>query len=121
MKYFVSRLAVALAILATVATMAVSKTRRDTITLTENVTVNGTLLKKGTYDVSFNDETNELAIIKNGKVVAKTGAKSEQRSNKASQTEVKTFSSNGGIELIGVAFSGTDRNIMVDRNDAARN
>jgi PHD/YefM family antitoxin component YafN of YafNO toxin-antitoxin module len=121
MKYFVNRLVVTLAILAMTATMAFSKTKRDTVTLTENVTVNGTLLKKGTYDVSFNDETNELAIIKNGKVVAKTSAKSEQRSNKASQTELKTLSSNGGIELIGVAFRGADRNIMVERSDAAKN
>jgi len=122
MKYFVSRIAVTLAVLAMVTTVTFGKTRRDTVTLTESVTINGTLLKSGTYDVSFNDQTNELAIIRNGKVVAKAAAKSEQRDKKASQTEVKTVTTSGGIVLIGVAFSGTDKNIMVERGgEAARN
>lgn len=122
MKYFVNRIAVTLAILAVASTMVFAKTKRDTVTFTENLKINGTLVKSGTYDLSFNDETNELAVIKNGKVVAKTTARSEQRSDKASRTEVKTVTSDGGIELIGVAFSGTDKNLLVERgSDAAKN
>lgn len=122
MKFLVNRIVLTLVIGAMAVTMAFGKTRRDTVTFTENVKLNSTLLKSGTYDVAFNEETNELAIIKNGKVVAKTAAKAEPRTGKASQTEVKTVTTNSGVELIGVAFGGTDKNIMVDRSgDTAKN
>ena len=122
MKSFLNRIVCTLTICAVASVFALGKTRRDTITLTQEVKINNTLLKSGTYEVTFNDETNELAILKNGKVVAKTTAKLEQRNTKATRTELKTVATNSGIELLGVAFSGSDKNILVDRgSDAARN
>ena len=121
MKSLVNRLLLTLVVGAMVSTLAFAKTRRESVTLTEDVTINGTLVKSGTYDVAFNDETNELSILKNGKVVAKTGGRIEQRSGKASRTEVKTIAISGGVEFVGVTFSGSDKNIMVQRADAAKN
>jgi hypothetical protein len=122
MKSLGNRILLTLVIGAMVSSLAFAKTKKDTITFTESVRVNGTLLKSGTYDMRFNEETSELAILKNGKVVAKTTGRVEQRSHKADRTEIKTSTSNGGVELIGVAFSGSDKNILVERgSDAARN
>src|SRR5262245_20182115 len=122
MKSSLNRIVLTLTICAVASVLAQGKTKRDTVTFPQDVKVNDTLLKSGSYDVSFNDETSELAIIKNGKVVAKTTAKIEQRSAKATRTELKTITTNNGIELLGVAFSGSDKNILVDRrSDAAKN
>ncbi len=118
----IRRITIALAICAVAASIAFAKTRKDSVTFTQDVSVNGTLVKSGSYEVSFNDETNELAIMKRGKVIAKTTAKTSQRENKASSTEVKTVTTNNGVELVGIAFSGTDKNVLVDRGgEAARN
>jgi hypothetical protein len=117
----IRRITIALGICALAASVTLGKTRKDSVTFTQDLNVNGTLVKSGSYEVSFNDETNELAIIKRGKVVAKTTAKASQRDGKANATEVKTITTSAGVELIGVAFGGSDKNILVDRGgEAAR-
>jgi hypothetical protein len=40
---------------------------KQKVTFENDIKVNGTLVKKGTYDVKFDDETGQLAIEKNGK------------------------------------------------------
>jgi hypothetical protein len=55
-----------------------AKTTKKEVIFTEAVTVDGTLVKKGTYKVTFNDETGELVIKKGSKVVAKAQARLEK-------------------------------------------
>jgi len=62
------------------------KTKKEHVTLVSDVMVNGTLVKAGEYDVRFNEETGELAILKDGKVKAKTSARLEVRNEKAKNT-----------------------------------
>ena len=89
------------------------KVEKKMITLTEDVTVNGTVVKPGDYEVRFDESTNELSIIKNGKVVAKTPAHFEARSEKAKSTALRTIDKGGNPELIGVTFGGSDRDVIV--------
>ena len=89
------------------------KVEKKTITFPENVMVNGTLVKAGDYEVKFDDSTNELSIVKNGKVVVKTAAHMEARSEKAKSTALRTVEKGGSTELLGVTFGGSDKDVMV--------
>jgi len=89
------------------------KVEKKTITFTDDVMVNGTLVKAGDYEVKFDESSNELSIVKNGKVLAKTPAHVETRSDKAKNTALRTVDKGGNAELIGVTFRGSDRDVMV--------
>jgi len=58
---------------------ALAKEIKKQVTFSDPVVVNGTLVKKGTYDAVFNDETNELSIVKGRKVIARAPAQLEKR------------------------------------------
>ena len=76
--------------------------------------VNGTLVKAGDYDVKFDETTNELVILKDGKVKAKTPAHIEARSDKAKNTAFRLNSGAGAVaDLIGVTFKGSNQDVMV--------
>src|ERR1041385_2384148 len=114
MKTFFAALIVgALASLSALAAGDKGKVEKKTITFPEDVMVNGTLVKAGDYEVKFDDATNELSIVRNGKVMAKTPAHVEARSEKAKNTALRTADKGGNTELIGVTFGGSDRDVMV--------
>jgi len=110
MKTFFAVLIVgALASISALAAGDKGKVDKKMITFTDEVMVNGTLVKPGDYEVKFDEGTNELSILKNGKVVAKTPAHVEARSEKAKNTALRTMDKGGNPELIGVTFGGSDR------------
>jgi hypothetical protein len=114
MKTFFAVLIVgALASISALATGDKGKVEKKMITLVDEVMVNGTLVKPGDYEVKFDEGTSELSIIKNGKVVAKTPAHVEARSEKAKNTALRTMDKGGNPELIGVTFGGSDRDVVV--------
>ena len=59
--------------------VAFAKEIKKEVTFSQPVVVNGTLVKKGTYNAVFNDQTNELSIVKGEKVVARAPAQLEKR------------------------------------------
>jgi VCBS repeat-containing protein len=81
--------------------------------LVNNLKVNGTVVKKGTYDVSFDDATSELSILKNGKTIAKTQVRVEKRDKKARSFELRTSGAGDEAELTGITFGGSEENIMI--------
>src|SRR5262245_34882378 len=95
--------------LASIAAFGKDKVKRTTVTFTSSVTVNGTVLKPGDYNLKFNETTNELEILKGGKVVAKTTGRTEARTEKARET---TFTLRGD-QLVSVTFGGADENILL--------
>jgi len=114
MKTFFAALIVgALASFSALAAGDKGKVEKKMITFPEDVMVNGTLVKSGDYEVKFDDSSNELSIVKNGKVVVKTAAHIEARSDKARSTALRTVDKGGNTELIGVTFGGSDRDVMV--------
>jgi hypothetical protein len=60
----------AVALVTTGLTMVDARDRSKTITFINDVMVNGTLIGKGTYDIRFDSETNEVAVISKGRQVA---------------------------------------------------
>src|ERR1041384_8566024 len=105
MKRFITGIvcALAIALVASLGVAAKDKTKRKTVEFTQDVMVNGTLLKAGTYDVKFNEQTGELSVIKNGKVKATTTAHLEQRTSEAKDTAVLIINTPGAVpELKGI-------------------
>ena len=123
MKSFVKSTVVALALVALVAIGALAagkdKVRKETVTLPSDVTVNGTLVKAGVYDIKFDEKTGELAILKDGKVKAKANMRSEERGDKSQTTAVRTTKNGSIAELIGVTFAGSTQNLVLSGNSGA--
>jgi hypothetical protein len=123
MKVFLKSTFTALMIcaLASIAVFAAAKdkVKTESVTFTSDVTVNGTLVKAGNYQVKFNEETGELAIMKDGKVKAKTTAHLQARSDKAKNTSVRTLDKGSIAELIGVTFGGSNQDVVVGANGGA--
>src|SRR5437660_8105978 len=86
---------------------AKDKVKTETVTFSQDTMVNGTLVKAGEYQVKFNEQTSELAILKGGKVKAKTTAQLQPRNAKAKNTAVRILDKGGVAELIAVTFGGS--------------
>jgi hypothetical protein len=93
--------------------MAFAKVHKEKVTFDSDIKVNGTVVKKGTYDVKFDDESGQLSITKNGKVVAQAMAKLEQREKKANDFQLRSTTNGDETNLIGVTFGGSDKNVVI--------
>jgi hypothetical protein len=94
----VYRLAVLLLIGVVSGAVAFAETIKKEITFSEPVVVNGTLVKKGTYVAVFDDQTNELTIVKGRDVIAKAPARLEKR--ELSKNAVFLVRKEGGNRLL---------------------
>ena len=119
MKSVMSKVVAVLMVGALTGVVALAKVKRERVTFDSDIKVNGTLVKKGTYEVKFDDETNQLSIIKNGKVVVETMTRLEARSKKASDFQVRSVVSNNELQLAGVTFGGSDKDVMIANNGAS--
>ncbi|HEY5075591.1 MAG TPA: hypothetical protein VII34_12925 [Pyrinomonadaceae bacterium] len=95
------------------------KVKTESVTFTSDVMVNGTLVKAGDYQAKFNEETGELAIMKDGRIKAKTTAHFQSRSDKAKNTSVRTLDSGSVAELVAVTFGGSNQDVVVGSNSGA--
>jgi len=113
MKSMVSKLVAVLMVGALTGIVAFAKVHKQKVTFENDIKVNGTLVKKGTYDVKFNDETGQLEIVKNGKTVAQAMAKLEQREKKANDFQLRSVSNGDELQLTGFTFGGSDKDVVI--------
>ncbi len=113
MKSIVSKLVAVVMVGALTSVVAFAKVHKEKVTFDNDIKVNGTVVKKGTYDVKFDDESGQLSITKNGKVVAQAMAKLEQRDKKANDFQLRSTTDNGETNLVGVTFGGSDKNVVI--------
>ena len=78
MKSIVHRMLAFLVVGALASMLALGKTTEKKVTFLQSLNVNGTVIKKGTYNVAFNEETGELSIKKGGKILATAPARLEK-------------------------------------------
>ncbi|HMG35521.1 MAG TPA: hypothetical protein VKM94_16400 [Blastocatellia bacterium] len=78
MKNITNRIALFLLLGAITNGVGLAKSARKEVTFMKAVTVNGTLVKSGTYEVAFDDVTNQLSIIKGRDVIATAQASFEK-------------------------------------------
>jgi hypothetical protein len=115
----INRMLVILMVGALTSVVALAKTHREKVTFENDIKVNGTLVKKGTYDVKFDDATGQLSFSKNGKVVAQAMTRTEQRAKKAGDFQVRSTTSGDETQLVGVTFGGSNKDILVSNNGAS--
>ena len=119
MKSIVTKVLAVLMVGALTGVVALAKVKREKVTFDNDIKVNGTLVKKGTYDVKFDEESGQLSIIKNGKVIAEAATRLEPRSKKASDFQLRSVVNGNELQLAGVTFGGSDKDVMIANNGAA--
>ena len=75
----INRLAVAVLVAAITSGVALAEVIKKEVTFSQPVVVNGTVVKSGTYEAVFDDQTKELSIVKGRTVVASAPAQLEKR------------------------------------------
>jgi hypothetical protein len=98
--------------------VALAKVQKHRVTFDSDIKVNGSLVKKGTYDVKFDDQTGQLTISKDGKVVAQAMAKLEPRAKKANDFQLRSNGSGDDTHLTGVTFGGSDKDVVISNSGA---
>lgn len=119
MKSVVNRMLVVLLVGALTGVVALAKVHKSRVTFEEDIKVNETLVKKGTYEVRFDDETGQLSILKNGKTVAEATARVEQREKKANDFQLRSTEKGDERQMTGVTFGGSDKDIVITSGGAA--
>jgi hypothetical protein len=120
MKKNLHRIAFALVALCTllnVAALAGGKSRR--VTFHTDVMVGETLVKKGNYEVAFDEQTGVLTIKHGRAVVAKTTARMEEASDKSKTSIVyRTWKNEKAGEVLSSVKLG-DRSAVIGKDNAA--
>jgi hypothetical protein len=98
--------------------VAFAKVHKHKVTFENDMKVNDTVVKKGTYDVKFDDETGQLSIIKNGKTVAQAMTRVEAREKKANDFQLRSTVNGDETQLIGVTFGGSDKDVVITSGGA---
>ena len=119
MKSIVTKVLAVVMVGALTGVVALAKVKRDRVTFDNDIKVNGTLVKKGSYDVKFDEETGQLSIIKNGKVIVETATRTETRAKKANDFVVRSVVNGNEVQLAGVTFGGSDKDIVIANNGAS--
>ena len=118
MKSIVNRMVVVLMVGALMSVAAFAKVRKHTVTFDTDIEVNDTLVTKRTYQVKFDDETGQLSILQNGKVVAQAMARLEDRVKKANDFVLRSQVNGDETQLTGVTFDGSDKNVVISNSGA---
>ena len=113
MKLLINGLMLACLLVTLASATAFGNTRKANIALSADVKVNDTLVKKGKYDVVFDDQSGELSIFKGTKLIAKTTARLEKRDQKARGTQVSTILEGMDQKLVSITFNGSNENLVV--------
>ena len=119
MKSIVSRMVAVLMVGALTGVVAFAKVHKQRVTFENDIKVNGTLVKKGNYEVKFDDETGQLTIAKNGKTVVQAMAKVEAREKKANDFQLRSTVKGDETQLTGVTFGGSDKDIVITSGGAS--
>ncbi|HZN07327.1 MAG TPA: hypothetical protein VFB65_11095 [Pyrinomonadaceae bacterium] len=119
MKSIVNRIVVVVMVGALASVAAMAKTHKQKVTFDSDIKVNGTLVKKGSYEVKFDDETGQLSIMKNGKTIAQSMARLEAREKKANTFQLRATTAGDEKQLVGVTFGGWDKDVIVSNSGAA--
>jgi hypothetical protein len=118
MKSIVNRVLVVMLVGALTSVVAFAKVQKHRVNFENDIKVNGTLVKKGTYDVKFDDETGQLSIVKNGKTVAQAMTRVETREKKANDFQLRSSGTGDDTQLVGVTFGGSDKDVLITNGGA---
>src|SRR4030095_167354 len=118
MKYILSRFFIALLLVILVSVPTLAKVQKATITLKADTKVGDVVVKKGTYEVKFDDQSNELSIVKGRKVIAKSAVQIEPLPRKFPNTAHIVHLENNEAVLTGVIFADTTQTVVLKSTSA---
>lgn len=113
MKDILNRVVVALLFIIVASAPSFAKVHKSKITLKADTKVGDVVVKKGTYDVRFDDQTNEVSLRKGGKVVATSSAQTEALPRKFPNDAHMVSSENDGARLTGIIFGDTSQTVIL--------
>ena len=118
MKLVPNRILIALVITAMTSVLAFAKTKKETITFPTDIQVGSTLVKKGTYAVKYDDQTQELLVVDGKNIIARASTTIEKRVRKSSglQFAAMTNGQSDVKKLISITFGGSSENILLSQN-----
>lgn len=102
-------------------TIAEAKNRSKTITFLNDVTVNGTLVQKGTYDVRFDSESSEVTISRNGRQIATTRVEVRLTDRKNPHNSAAFVEKENARILTSITFEGDKRVLLVNPASGTHN
>ncbi|HEU4595172.1 MAG TPA: hypothetical protein VFS10_08365 [Pyrinomonadaceae bacterium] len=109
MKKATSRIATALLLCALSVAAVSAKVKSRAVTFGQDFAVGGTLVKAGTYNLSFDDQTNTLTVSdrKTKEVIAKAEARTEaRRAGSVLGMDIQIVGSGASATLASIAFPG---------------
>ena len=113
------RAALALALCLAAAGAAVAKPKTRTLTFGSDFWVGSTLVKAGTYKVTYDDKTGEVSISdKKSNELARATVKVEQREKAKTGWDVVLAPKGSGLTLVSLAFPGDKQNLLVGDSTA---
>ena len=122
MKKFAVHLILALMVCALTGSAALAKVKSKTITVGTDFVVGDTLVKKGTYKFSFDDQTNELSVIAKDKtVVARAAARIEKREHASQGLDIVLAQKGDQQALVSIAFRKESESIVIAGAAASAN
>jgi hypothetical protein len=116
MKNFVNKLLIAVLAVAMTGAMAFAKGKSEKVIFSRDMVVNGTVVKKGTYKVTFDDQAKEMKIWDGKTEIAKSQVRVETSSSKPSSTKL-TFSEQGSQNVLtSVTFAGSSESLVINKS-----
>src|ERR1051325_1163810 len=113
------RAALALALCLAAAGAAVAKPQTRPLTFGSDFWVGSTLVKAGTYKVTYDDKTGEVSISdKKSNELARATVKVEQREKAKTGWDVVLAPKGSGLTLVSLAFPGDKQNLLVGDSTA---
>jgi len=90
------------------------KQRTVDVTLSSDVMVNNTLVKKGDYRAKVDFETGEMSLIDNGDVITTIKGQVVEREMKSRYTAISLKDVDGGRKLVGLMVQGERRTLVLN-------
>ncbi|HEX8456873.1 MAG TPA: hypothetical protein VF656_06235 [Pyrinomonadaceae bacterium] len=106
MKKSLHRVALSLVLCTLLGSVALAGGKSKHITFSQDIKVGDTVVKKGTYVVSFDEKTNELTVRSGKKVVAKTTGRLEEQKANYPVVYVTLKDKDSNVVLSGVKVDG---------------
>jgi type II secretory pathway component PulC len=113
MKKSLKQFVVALMVCLIMSVAALAEKKNEKVSFSRDMVVNGTAVKKGTYKVAIDEQSNELSLINGKDVVAKMKYRKENRSYKSSQPVVTFKQKDNNVELSTITFAGETETFVI--------
>ena len=105
--------ALALGVCIVAAGAAAAKSKSKKLSFGSDFWVGSTLVKAGTYQVTYDDKSGEVTIDDKSSTVARASVSVEKREKSKAGWDVVLAQKGGGLSLVSLAFPGEKENLVV--------